>query len=82
MSYFLRLTSQNFKIFSKHLGLFLARRITEFCPTKEVMKLKHAFEAMLSRAGIDDESKELSGPTQIHNLLEIVKKEQNHLCNH
>ncbi|XP_046844045.1 axonemal dynein light chain domain-containing protein 1-like isoform X2 [Xenia sp. Carnegie-2017] len=44
---------------------------------QEVLKLKHAFEAMLSRAGVEDNFKELSGPTQIHNLLELVKKEQN-----
>lgn len=44
---------------------------------QEVLKLKHAFETLLSRTGINDETKELTGPTQIHNLLEIVRKEQN-----
>lgn len=44
---------------------------------QEVLKLKHAMDSMLTRAGVDDDVKELAGPTQIHNLLELVKKEQN-----
>ncbi|XP_032220070.1 axonemal dynein light chain domain-containing protein 1 [Nematostella vectensis] len=44
---------------------------------QEVLKLKHAMASLLARAGADDDGKELTGPTQIHNLLELVKKEQN-----
>ena len=32
---------------------------------------------MLDRIGTNDIEGELKGPTQIHNLLEIIKKEQN-----
>ena len=31
---------------------------------------------MLQKSGVNDEHLELEGPTQIHNLLEMVKKEQ------
>ncbi len=68
------LHTTHLKEHEEHLTIFPSMKPTG---RQEVLKLKHAFEAMLSRAGIDDESKELSGPTQIHNLLEIVKKEQN-----
>ena len=58
----------------EHLTIFPSMKPTG---RQEVLKLKHAFEVLLTRAGIDDEGKEVTGPTQIHNLLEIVKKEQN-----
>lgn len=58
----------------EHVTIFPSMKPTG---RQEVLKLKHAFEAMLSRAGVEDNFKELSGPTQIHNLLELVKKEQN-----
>lgn len=57
-----------------HLTVFPSMKPTG---RREVLKLKHAMDSMLARAGVDDEGKELSGPTQIHNLLELVKKEQN-----
>ena len=31
---------------------------------------------MLKKSGVDDESVEINGPSQIHHLLELVKKEQ------
>jgi hypothetical protein len=68
------LHSTHLKEHEEHLTIFPSMKPTG---RQEVLKLRHAFEAMLSRAGVDDDSKELSGPTQIHNLLEIVKKEQN-----
>lgn len=33
-------------------------------------------DQMLARAGVDDIRNEAKGPTQIHNLLEIIRKEQ------
>ncbi|KAJ7337274.1 Axonemal dynein light chain domain-containing protein 1 [Desmophyllum pertusum] len=57
-----------------HLTIFPSMKPTG---RQEVLKLKHAMDSMLARAGVDDEGRELSGPTQIHNLLELVKKEQN-----
>ena len=32
---------------------------------------------MLEESGVHDDSVEVKGPTQIHNLLELIKKEQN-----
>lgn len=32
---------------------------------------------MLDKAGVKDEEVEVKGPTQMHNLLELIKKEQN-----
>ncbi|XP_030853355.1 axonemal dynein light chain domain-containing protein 1 isoform X2 [Strongylocentrotus purpuratus] len=43
----------------------------------EVMQLKESLQAMLNKAGVNDEGAEVKGPTQMHNLLELVKKEQN-----
>ncbi|XP_067017246.1 axonemal dynein light chain domain-containing protein 1-like isoform X2 [Acropora muricata] len=57
-----------------HLTVFPSMKPTG---RQEVLKLKHAMDSLLARAGVDDEGKELSGPTQIHNLLELVRKEQN-----
>lgn len=43
----------------------------------EVLQLQEALEAMLEKAGVKDEEVEVKGPTQMHNLLELIKKEQN-----
>ncbi|XP_013413823.1 axonemal dynein light chain domain-containing protein 1-like [Lingula anatina] len=43
----------------------------------EVIQLKKTMEQMLDRLGIDDDDIEVKGPTQMHNLLELIKKEQN-----
>jgi hypothetical protein len=40
----------------------------------EVLQLKHTMDALLSRVGAD--TIEEKGPTQLHNLLEIIKQEQ------
>ena len=40
----------------------------------EVIKLKHTMDALLSRVGAD--CIDQKGPTQLHNLLELIKKEQ------
>lgn len=40
----------------------------------EVVQLKHTMDAMLTRVGAD--LIEEKGPTQLHNLLEIIKQEQ------
>ncbi|XP_039257089.2 axonemal dynein light chain domain-containing protein 1-like [Styela clava] len=47
-------------------------------PTKrfEVVQLMKTMDQMLAKAGVDDIENEAKGPTQIHNLLEIIKKEQ------
>lgn len=33
-------------------------------------------DEMLAKAGVDYAETEVKGPTQIHNLLELIKKEQ------
>ncbi|XP_038045386.1 axonemal dynein light chain domain-containing protein 1-like isoform X3 [Patiria miniata] len=43
----------------------------------EVLQLMETMGVMLDKAGIDDEEIEIKGPTQMHNLLELIKKEQN-----
>ncbi|XP_071802778.1 axonemal dynein light chain domain-containing protein 1-like isoform X1 [Asterias amurensis] len=43
----------------------------------EVLQLKETLDLMLKKTGIDDEEIEIKGPTQMHNLLELIKKEQN-----
>ncbi|XP_022084228.1 axonemal dynein light chain domain-containing protein 1-like isoform X2 [Acanthaster planci] len=43
----------------------------------EVLQLKETMDSMIDKAGIDDEEVEIKGPTQMHNLLELIKKEQN-----
>ncbi|KAM3915106.1 axonemal dynein light chain domain-containing protein 1 isoform 2-T2 [Leptodactylus fuscus] len=43
----------------------------------EVIQLMKVMDAMLKQAGVDDEDLKLEGPTQIHNLLELLKTEQN-----
>lgn len=47
-------------------------------PTKrfEVIQLLQTLDLMLEKSGCDDETTEVKGPTQIHNLLELIKKEQ------
>lgn len=47
-------------------------------PTKrfEVVQLLQTLDLMLEKSGCDDDVEEVKGPTQIHNLLELVKKEQ------
>ncbi|XP_033119171.1 axonemal dynein light chain domain-containing protein 1-like isoform X2 [Anneissia japonica] len=42
----------------------------------EVLQLKETIRTMLEKAGVDDDEVEIKGPTQIHNLLELIKKEQ------
>ncbi|XP_065918337.1 axonemal dynein light chain domain-containing protein 1-like isoform X2 [Dysidea avara] len=44
----------------------------------EVVALKHTMDAMLEKAGIGKmaSDEELSGPTSMHNLLQLVQKEQ------
>ncbi|XP_075688587.1 axonemal dynein light chain domain-containing protein 1 [Rhinoderma darwinii] len=43
----------------------------------EVIQLMKVMDAMLKQAGVDEEDVNLEGPTQIHNLLELLKTEQN-----
>ena len=43
----------------------------------QVIQLLQTLDAMLEQSGVEDESVEVKGPTQIHNLLELIKKEQN-----
>uniref|UniRef100_F6Q7B5 Axonemal dynein light chain domain-containing protein 1 n=1 Tax=Ciona intestinalis TaxID=7719 RepID=F6Q7B5_CIOIN len=56
----------------------LLRIFPSLNPTKrfEVLQLLRTMDAMLEQSGIDDEAVEVKGPTQIHNLLELIKKEQ------
>ncbi|XP_076455039.1 axonemal dynein light chain domain-containing protein 1-like isoform X2 [Babylonia areolata] len=43
----------------------------------EVMQLKKTMEDMLEKVGFNDIDTDIKGPTQMHNLLELIKKEQN-----
>ncbi|XP_061169866.1 axonemal dynein light chain domain-containing protein 1-like isoform X2 [Saccostrea echinata] len=43
----------------------------------EVVQLKNTMDRMLDKAGVYDTDSEIRGPTQMHNLLELIKKEQN-----
>lgn len=43
----------------------------------EVVQLKKTMDDMLDKAGVYDTDAEIKGPTQMHNLLELIKKEQN-----
>ncbi|KAM4642141.1 axonemal dynein light chain domain-containing protein 1 [Discoglossus pictus] len=42
----------------------------------EVLQLMKVMDNMLKEAGVDEEGVKLEGPTQIHNLLELLKTEQ------
>ncbi|KAI0239999.1 Axonemal dynein light chain domain-containing protein 1 [Lamellibrachia satsuma] len=58
----------------KHLVLFPSMHpTTRF----EVLQLRKTMFEMLDKIGIDDEFEEVKGPTQMHSLLELMKKEQN-----
>ncbi|XP_068095833.1 axonemal dynein light chain domain-containing protein 1 [Hyperolius riggenbachi] len=43
----------------------------------EVIQLMKVMDSMLKEAGADEKETTLEGPTQIHNLLELLKTEQN-----
>ncbi|EDV27619.1 uncharacterized protein TRIADDRAFT_53503 [Trichoplax adhaerens] len=52
---------------------------------QEVLQLKHTMELMLKKAGISDlDTSKSTGPTQIHNLLDVIEKEQTiyNICFH
>jgi hypothetical protein len=55
----------------KHLTMFPSLKPT--CRT-EVIQLKHTMNALLKRIGADIVDQK--GPPQLHNLLEIIKQEQ------
>ncbi|CAF0912480.1 unnamed protein product [Adineta ricciae] len=66
---------KNTTITEEHL-----RHVTVFPSLKpvsraEVLKLKHTMNALLERITIEDS--DLQGQTQLHNLLELIKEEQN-----
>ncbi|CAI8000589.1 Axonemal dynein light chain domain-containing protein 1 [Geodia barretti] len=42
----------------------------------EVLALKSTMDAMLEKAGLPREDTQMKGPTQVHNLLELVRQEQ------
>ncbi len=42
----------------------------------QVVQLLKTFDYLMEKSGVGDESGELTGPSQIHHLLELVKKEQ------
>ncbi|XP_053380213.1 axonemal dynein light chain domain-containing protein 1-like [Mercenaria mercenaria] len=58
----------------KHLVIFPSMKPAS---RYEVVQLKSTMEEMLDKAGINDADTEIKGPTQMHNLLELIKKEQN-----
>ncbi|CAC5410951.1 unnamed protein product [Mytilus coruscus] len=57
----------------KHLVLFPSMKPTS---RYEVIQLKKTFNKMMIKLGITETDVEVKGPTQIHNLLELIKKEQ------
>ena len=54
-----------------HLTVFPSLKPTS---RNEVVQLKHTMDALLKRVGADIIDQK--GPTQLHNLLEIIKQEQ------
>ncbi|XP_014776298.1 axonemal dynein light chain domain-containing protein 1 [Octopus bimaculoides] len=57
------------------------KHLTQFPSLKpnsrfEVIKLRNAMHNMLNKAGMNEDSKSEDGLTQMHNLLELVRKEQ------
>lgn len=58
----------------KHLIVFPSMKPTS---RFEVIQLHKTMEEMLEKVGFNDMEVELHGPTQMHNLLELIKKEQN-----
>lgn len=57
----------------KHLVMFPSMKPSS---RYEVLQLKKTLGEMLDRAGVNDAEKEIKGPTQMHNLMELIKKEQ------
>lgn len=57
---------------NKHFTVFPSLKPTG---RNEVIQLKHTMDALLKRVGADVVDQK--GPTQLHNLLEIIKQEQN-----
>ncbi|XP_060065790.1 axonemal dynein light chain domain-containing protein 1-like [Ylistrum balloti] len=57
----------------KHLVMFPSMKPSS---RYEVLQLKKTLGEMLERAGVNDAEKEIKGPTQMHNLMELIKKEQ------
>ncbi|KAM7162150.1 axonemal dynein light chain domain-containing protein 1 [Macrochelys suwanniensis] len=43
----------------------------------EVVQLMKVMDTMLEKAGVDDEQIGITGPSQLHNVLEVLKTEQN-----
>uniref|UniRef100_A0A8C8RC96 Axonemal dynein light chain domain containing 1 n=1 Tax=Pelusios castaneus TaxID=367368 RepID=A0A8C8RC96_9SAUR len=43
----------------------------------EVIQLMNVMDSMLQKAGVDDEQIGITGPSQLHNVLEVLKTEQN-----
>ncbi|KAG2464534.1 AXDN1 protein, partial [Polypterus senegalus] len=43
----------------------------------EAIQLMKTMDAMLSKAGVDESLTEVKGPTEMHNLLDLIKTEQN-----
>ncbi|XP_077986638.1 axonemal dynein light chain domain-containing protein 1-like isoform X2 [Glandiceps talaboti] len=58
----------------KHLQVFPSMKPAS---RYEVVQLVGVLDEMMEKAGIDDEELEVKGPTQMHNLLQLIKKEQN-----
>lgn len=58
----------------KHLVVFPSMKPAS---RYEVVQLKKTMDQMLDKAGVYDTDAEIKGPTQMHNLLELIKKEQN-----
>ncbi|XP_067942118.1 axonemal dynein light chain domain-containing protein 1-like [Watersipora subatra] len=56
-----------------HLTVFPSMKPTS---RYEVIRLKEVMEEMMEKSGVNDEALESVGPTQMHNLIELIKKEQ------
>lgn len=65
--------STQIKDHEKHLIMFPSMKPTS---RYEVVQLKKTFNKMMTKLGITETDVEVKGPTQIHNLLELIKKEQ------
>ncbi|XP_078605454.1 axonemal dynein light chain domain-containing protein 1-like isoform X2 [Branchiostoma floridae x Branchiostoma japonicum] len=57
----------------KHLTMFPSLRPSG---RYEVVHLQKVMDDMLTKVGVEDDELEVKGPTQMHNLLELIRKEQ------
>jgi len=54
-----------------------SRSLTVVLLVAQAIQLLKTMDSMLEKTGVNNPLVEIQGPTQIHNLLQLIKKEQN-----